>query len=101
MEETQQINKNVSQETRQRDKQLLNFVTLAQRVKRLPYNNLGGYQMNTTIRKPSVEKPWLNLFPEALRNLDIPEMTLREFLERQIPEDSDRIALDYYGRTMS
>lgn len=57
--------------------------------------------MSTTIRKPSVEKPWLKLFPEPMRNIRIPEMTVAEFLKGQIGEDTDRIALDYYGRQMN
>ncbi len=56
---------------------------------------------DTTYRKASEEKPWLRLYPEPLRNLVIPELTVEDFLKSRIPADSDRIAIEYYGRQYS
>ena len=37
-------------------------------------------KMNLT-GKPSVDKPWLQFYPEQLRNVEVPKMTIEEFLE--------------------
>lgn len=36
-------------------------------------------KMNLT-GKPSVDKPWLQFYPEQLRNVEVPKMTIEEFL---------------------
>ena len=36
--------------------------------------------MNLT-GKPSVDKPWLQFYPEQLRNVEVPKMTIEEFLK--------------------
>lgn len=40
----------------------------------------GNTKMNLT-GKPSVDKPWLQFYPEQLRNVEVPKMTIEEFLE--------------------
>lgn len=31
--------------------------------------------------KASIDKPWLNFYPEEFRNLDIPRITMESFLK--------------------
>ena len=31
--------------------------------------------------KPSIDKPWLQFYPEQLRNVEVPKMTIEEFLK--------------------
>lgn len=31
--------------------------------------------------KASIDKPWLNFYPEGLRNLDVPKITIESFLK--------------------
>lgn len=54
---------------------------------------------NTVKRgKPSVEKRWLRYYPPGLvENLQIPEMTLMEYLKSCNPNGSE-VALEFYGR---
>lgn len=55
----------------------------------------GKYKMNLT-GKPSVDKPWLQFYPEQLRNVEVPKMTIEEFLKFK-NQDENRIAFEYYG----
>lgn len=48
--------------------------------------------------KASVDKPWLQFYPEAVRNLEVPKMTLASFLKMKNP-DENRVAIEYYGRS--
>ncbi len=34
--------------------------------------------------KASIDKPWLNFYPEEFRNLDIPRITMESFLKMKI-----------------
>ena len=47
--------------------------------------------------KASVDKPWLKYYPEPLRNIEIPKITLEAFLKMKNPDET-RIAFDYYGK---
>ena len=47
--------------------------------------------------KASIDKPWLNFYPESFRNITVPKMTLENFLKTKNP-DSNRIAFEYYGK---
>ena len=51
--------------------------------------------MNMT-GKPSIDKPWLNYYPEPFKNIEVPKMTLEAFLKMKNP-DENRVALEYYG----
>lgn len=46
--------------------------------------------------KASIDKPWLNFYPEGLRNLDVPKITIESFLKMKNP-DENKIAFEYYG----
>ena len=45
--------------------------------------------------KASIDKPWLNFYPEEFRNLDIPRITMESFLKMKNP-DENRAAFEYY-----
>lgn len=51
----------------------------------------------TLTGKPSIDKPWLDYYPEPFKNLEVPKLTVEEFLKMKNP-DQNRIALEYYGR---
>ncbi len=36
--------------------------------------------------KASIDKPWLNFYPEQFRNLEIPRITIESFPENEKPE---------------
>ena len=55
--------------------------------------------MNLT-GKPSVDKPWLQFYPEQLRNVEVPKMTIEEFLKFK-NQDENRIAFEYYGNKIT
>ena len=47
--------------------------------------------------KPSVDRPWLKYYPQALLdNLQVPDCTLRQYLQFNIPS-MDTVAMHYYG----
>ena len=46
--------------------------------------------------KASVDKPWLKFYPESVRNLEVPKMTLESFLKMKNPDET-RHAMEYYG----
>ena len=48
--------------------------------------------------KASVDKPWLQFYPEEYRNLDIPRCTIEALLKERNP-DEERVAFEYYGRS--
>ena len=37
--------------------------------------------------KASIDKPWLNFYPEEFRNLDIPRITMESFLKMKNPDE--------------
>lgn len=45
--------------------------------------------------KPSIDKPWLQFYPEQLRNVEVPKMTIEEFLKYK-NQDENRTAFEYY-----
>lgn len=51
--------------------------------------------------KASIDKPWLNFYPEGLRNLDVPKITIESFLKMKNP-DENKIAFDgnSYGKKL-
>ena len=57
--------------------------------------------MNTNVNvltgKASIDRPWMNFYPEQLRNLPVPVCSVTEFLKsRDMPGDAP--AIQYYGR---
>ena len=50
--------------------------------------------------KASIDKPWLNFYPEGLRNLDVPKITIESFLKMKNP-DENKIAFEYYGNKIT
>lgn len=55
--------------------------------------------LNTTglTGKASVDKPWLQFYPEMFQNVEIPKMTLEAFLKMKNPDES-KYAIEYYGK---
>ena len=53
--------------------------------------------MNTNLTgKASIDKPWLNFYPEPFKNIDVPKITMESFLKMKNPDES-RYAIEYYG----
>ena len=50
--------------------------------------------------KASVDKPWLQFYPEALRNIEVPTITVETFLRAKNP-DENKIAFEYYGNKIT
>ena len=46
--------------------------------------------------KPSVDRPWLQYYPEPLRKITVPECTVKEYLKMNCPGE-DVAAMDFYG----
>lgn len=47
--------------------------------------------------KASVDRPWLQYYPEPMRNMQIPSLTMVEYLKQRVIA-SERPAINYYGR---
>lgn len=47
--------------------------------------------------KASIDRPWLNFYPEEFRNLPIPHDTVTDFLKQKNP-NRDAFAIEYYGK---
>ena len=47
--------------------------------------------------KASIDKPWLNFYPEPFKNIEVPKMTVEAFLKMKNPDES-KYAVEYYGR---
>lgn len=54
----------------------------------------------TLTGKASVDKPWLQFYPEALRNVEVPTITVETFLRANNP-DENKIAFEYYGNKIT
>ena len=57
-------------------------------------------KMNLINQKASVEKPWLQYYPEPLRNFIPSDDTLTDFIIKNNP-NSDKAIIDYYGKTFT
>ena len=47
--------------------------------------------------KASIDRPWLNYYPEPFKNVEVPKMTVEAFL-RMRNQDQTKYAFEYYGR---
>lgn len=54
----------------------------------------------TLTGKASVDKPYLQFYPEALRNVEVPTITVETFLRAKNP-DENKIAFEYYGNKIT
>lgn len=54
----------------------------------------------TLTGKAGVDKPWLQFYPEALRNVEVPTITVETFLRAKNP-DENKIAFEYYGNKIT
>lgn len=54
----------------------------------------------TLTGKASVDKPWLQFYPEALRNVEVPTITVETFLRAKNP-DENKIVFEYYGNKIT
>lgn len=54
--------------------------------------------MSETIKtgKPSVDRPWMQYYPEPLRKIQVPECTVKEYLKMNCPGEKVD-AIDFYG----
>lgn len=52
-------------------------------------------------KKPSVEKPWLNLYPEEIVNKAVEYRTIYDAFTEVVPRRKDLNALYYYGNTFT
>ena len=52
--------------------------------------------MNKLTGRASVDRPWMKLYPEVLKNLQVPACTLMEYLKMNCPGE-DVVAMHYYG----
>ena len=44
----------------------------------------------------SIDRPWLNYYPEPFKNVEVPKMTIEAFLRMKNP-DQNRYVFEYYG----
>lgn len=49
--------------------------------------------------KASIDRPWLQYYPEPMRNMQIPSLTIREYFEQR-EVDQNRPAIEYGGRKL-
>lgn len=47
--------------------------------------------------KASIDRPWLNYYPEPFKNVEVPKMTIEAFL-RMRNQDQNKYVFEYYGR---
>nr|WP_296032609.1 AMP-binding protein [uncultured Dorea sp.] len=50
--------------------------------------------------KASIDKPWLKFYPEELRNVETPVITVEKFLRAKNP-DENKTAFEYYGNKIT
>lgn len=50
--------------------------------------------------KASIDKPWLKFYPEEIRNMETPVITVEKFLKAKI-SDENKIAFEYYGNKIT
>ena len=50
---------------------------------------------------PSIDKPWLKYYSEEAINAPLPECTMYEYIKNKNGDNSDRIAINYYGNNIS
>lgn len=50
--------------------------------------------------KASIDKPWLKFYPEEIRNMETPVITVEKFLRAKNP-DENKIAFEYYGKKIT
>ena len=46
--------------------------------------------------KASIDRPWLNYYPEPFKNVEVPKMTIEAFLRMKNP-DQNRCVFEYYS----
>ena len=49
--------------------------------------------------KASIDKPWLNFYPEGLRNLDVPKITIESFLKMKNPDENKIVGIKSHGNS--
>lgn len=68
------------------------------------WNLKGTYSAMTEQRKltgkASIDRPWLQYYPEEFRNASIPECSVTEYLKQRITDETE-IALNYYGNDLT
>lgn len=52
------------------------------------------------IGKPSIDRPWMKFYPESISQLQVPEVSLNEYLRMNCP-GMDMVAMHYYGKDVS
>ena len=63
------------------------------------------YPINDEIKPllgiPSIDKVWLKYYTDNQRNIEVPDMTIYEYLMDKNKKNLDRIALDYFGKKIT
>ena len=50
--------------------------------------------------KASIDKPWLQFYPEEIRNVESPAVSIEQFLKMKNP-DENKTAFEYYGNNIT
>ena len=50
--------------------------------------------------KPSIDRPWMQYYPDSVRSMTVPRCTLNQYLKDRCPGE-DETAIHYYGRDIS
>ena len=50
--------------------------------------------------KPSIDRPWMQYYPDSVRSMTVPRCTLNQYLKDRCPGE-DVTAIHYYGRDIS
>ena len=57
-------------------------------------------QIQKLTGKPSIDRPWLKYYPEEVSKLQVPDITLNEYVKNACP-GMDVVAFHYYGNDIS
>lgn len=50
--------------------------------------------------RPSIDRPWMKFYPEAVQQLRIPECTIQDYLKMNCP-GMETVAIHYYGTAIT
>lgn len=56
---------------------------------------------NILTGKASIDRPWMKYYPESLRDIQVPECGLMDYVKQNVPDDLNRPAMHYYGTDLT
>ncbi|MBQ7116690.1 MAG: acyl--CoA ligase, partial [Clostridia bacterium] len=56
---------------------------------------------SVTVKRISVEKPWLRHYPDAVKDLSVPKTTAYRYMTESNANRSDAVAINYYGKKIT